>query len=54
MGFALASTAALEGYRLEAHETVGSTNAIALERAREGDPGKLWIVSKRQESGRGQ
>jgi len=53
MGFALAPTAALEGYRLEAHETVGSTNAIALERAREGDPGKLWIVSKRQESGRG-
>jgi BirA family transcriptional regulator, biotin operon repressor / biotin---[acetyl-CoA-carboxylase] ligase len=53
MGFELAPTAALDGYRLEAHETVGSTNAVALERAREGDPGKLWIVSKRQESGRG-
>jgi BirA family biotin operon repressor/biotin-[acetyl-CoA-carboxylase] ligase len=53
MGFELAPTAALEGYRLEAHETVGSTNTLALERAREGDPGRLWIVSKRQESGRG-
>jgi BirA family transcriptional regulator, biotin operon repressor / biotin---[acetyl-CoA-carboxylase] ligase len=53
MGFELAPTAALEGYRLEAHETIGSTNAMALERAREGDPGKLWIASKQQESGRG-
>jgi len=53
MGFELAPTAALDGFRLEAHETVGSTNALALERARDGDSGKLWIVSKRQESGRG-
>ena len=53
MGFLLAPTAAAEGFRLEAHDSVGSTNAIALERAREGDPGKLWVVSKKQESGRG-
>lgn len=53
MAFSLAPTATLDGYRLEAHETVGSTNALALERARQGDPGRLWIVSKRQESGRG-
>jgi len=53
MGFQLAPTAAAEGFRLEAHEIVGSTNAIALERAREGDPGRLWVVSKKQESGRG-
>jgi BirA family biotin operon repressor/biotin-[acetyl-CoA-carboxylase] ligase len=53
MGFQLAPTAAAEGFRLEAHDKVGSTNAIALERAREGDAGKLWVVSKRQESGRG-
>ncbi len=53
MAFALAPTAALDGYRLEAHETVGSTNALALDRARTGDPGRLWIVSKSQESGRG-
>jgi len=53
MGFQLAPTAAAEGFRLEAHASVGSTNAIALDHAREGDPGKLWVVSKRQESGRG-
>jgi BirA family transcriptional regulator, biotin operon repressor / biotin---[acetyl-CoA-carboxylase] ligase len=53
MTFALAPTAILDGYRLEAHETVGSTNQLALEHLRAGDPGRLWIVSKRQESGRG-
>ncbi len=53
MAFSLAPTAELQGYRLEAHETVGSTNALALERVRAGDPGRLWIVSKRQEAGRG-
>jgi len=53
MKFQLAPTAVLDGYRLEAHETVGSTNQLALERVKEGDPGRLWIVSKRQESGRG-
>lgn len=52
-GFQLAPTAAAEGFRLEAHDVVGSTNALALDRARAGDPGKLWVVSKRQESGRG-
>jgi BirA family transcriptional regulator, biotin operon repressor / biotin---[acetyl-CoA-carboxylase] ligase len=53
MAFSLAPTASLDGYRLEAHDTVGSTNALALERVKEGDSGRLWIVSKRQESGRG-
>ncbi|OBQ81522.1 biotin--[acetyl-CoA-carboxylase] ligase [Mesorhizobium sp. WSM3873] len=53
MAFRLAPTAASEGFRLEAHDSVGSTNALALEHARAGDPGKLWIVSKKQESGRG-
>jgi BirA family biotin operon repressor/biotin-[acetyl-CoA-carboxylase] ligase len=53
MAFELAPTAARDGYRLEAHGTVSSTNALALERASQGDSGKLWIVSKRQESGRG-
>ena len=52
-GFALSPTALQDGYRLEAHESVGSTNAIALQRAREGDPGTLWVVAKRQERGRG-
>jgi BirA family biotin operon repressor/biotin-[acetyl-CoA-carboxylase] ligase len=53
MVFRLAPTSATEGFRLEAHDTVGSTNALALDHARKGDPGKLWIVSKKQESGRG-
>jgi len=53
MAFRLAPTAASEGFRLEAHDSVGSTNALALDHARAGDPGKLWVVSKKQESGRG-
>lgn len=53
MAFALAPSAAAGGYRLEAHETIGSTNATALERARAGDPGGLWVVARRQETGRG-
>lgn len=46
MTFVLAPTAATAGYRLESHDSVGSTNAMALERARDNDPGLLWIVSK--------
>ncbi|WP_274628575.1 biotin--[acetyl-CoA-carboxylase] ligase [Arvimicrobium flavum] len=53
MAFVLGPKAAFEAYRLEAYESVGSTNAIALERARAGDPGNLWVVAKQQESGRG-
>ncbi|MEW9836961.1 biotin--[acetyl-CoA-carboxylase] ligase [Mesorhizobium marinum] len=53
MTFSLAPTAIAAGYRLEAHDSVGSTNAIALERAANEDRGRLWVVSKRQESGRG-
>jgi len=52
-GFQLAPTALLSGYRLEAHESVGSTNALALERAREGDRGNLWTAALQQEAGRG-
>ncbi|MEJ1118899.1 biotin--[acetyl-CoA-carboxylase] ligase [Phyllobacterium sp. CCNWLW109] len=52
-GFALSPIAEQNGFRLEAFETIGSTNAVALERAQAGDPGKLWIVSKKQASGRG-
>lgn len=53
MAFVLAPTAEAAGHRLEAFDTVGSTNALALERARAGDPGRLWLTSKRQEAGRG-
>ncbi|MGE0501918.1 MAG: biotin--[acetyl-CoA-carboxylase] ligase [Rhizobiaceae bacterium] len=53
MAFALAPTALSAGFRIEAHDRVGSTNALALERAREGDVGQLWIVAREQETGRG-
>jgi BirA family biotin operon repressor/biotin-[acetyl-CoA-carboxylase] ligase len=53
MGFVLAPTAAMAGYRLEAFDEVGSTNALALERAQAGDAGRLWLVTKRQQAGRG-
>ena len=53
MTFALGQAASQAGYRIESHESVGSTNALALERAGSGDCGGLWIVAKRQESGRG-
>lgn len=52
-GFQIAPTAAAEGYRLEALTSVGSTNALAIERARAGDEGRLWLVTKKQEAGRG-
>lgn len=41
------------GFRIEWHESVGSTNTLAFERARCGDPGGLWIVAGEQTSGRG-
>jgi BirA family biotin operon repressor/biotin-[acetyl-CoA-carboxylase] ligase len=53
MAFSLAPLAATLGFRLEAFDTIGSTNAVALQRAHAGDPGRLWIVSKKQEAGRG-
>lgn len=37
----------------EAHEIVGSTNALCLERAVSGHPGKLWIQAVIQTAGRG-
>lgn len=51
--FSLGPLAVAEGYRIEAHESVGSTNALALQRAVEGDPGKLWVVANEQTEGRG-
>lgn len=32
---------------------VGSTNSVAMEAARAGDPGPLWITAERQSAGRG-
>lgn len=53
MRFALGPKARAAGYRLETHDTIGSTNAEALAKARQGDPGRLWVVSKDQTAGRG-
>ena len=53
MGFRLSPVAEAEGFRLEAFDTIASTNALALERARAGEAGGLWLVSKKQENGRG-
>ena len=41
------------GVRLIAHDTLGSTNAEALARARAGERGPLWITAARQTAGRG-
>jgi BirA family transcriptional regulator, biotin operon repressor / biotin---[acetyl-CoA-carboxylase] ligase len=53
MGFTLSPLAQQNGFRLEAFDAISSTNAAGLERGQAGEPGKLWIVSKNQASGRG-
>jgi len=39
--------------RLEAYDALGSTNEVALARARAGERGPLWITAARQTAGRG-
>ena len=52
--FKLGRAAIDAGYRLEVVDEVGSTNDLALARAREGErTGRLWLVAKRQTRGRG-
>ena len=41
------------GYRLLSLEATGSTNDDALQAARAGDPGELWITAAEQLAGRG-
>jgi BirA family transcriptional regulator, biotin operon repressor / biotin---[acetyl-CoA-carboxylase] ligase len=41
------------GVRLVAHEVLGSTNAEALNLARRGERGPLWVTADRQSAGRG-
>ncbi|MES2751896.1 MAG: biotin--[acetyl-CoA-carboxylase] ligase [Pseudomonadota bacterium] len=53
MAFALGHRAKAQGYRLVAFDSIGSTNAEALERARGGERGPLWLVTDRQTAGRG-
>jgi BirA family biotin operon repressor/biotin-[acetyl-CoA-carboxylase] ligase len=51
--FALGLKARAAGYRLRAYDSVGSTNAEALEAAAAGDPGGIWFAARQQFSGRG-
>jgi BirA family biotin operon repressor/biotin-[acetyl-CoA-carboxylase] ligase len=53
MVFALGPKATSTGTRLEVFESIGSTNAEALSRARAGERGPLWLATERQTSGRG-
>lgn len=53
MAFALGPKARAAGHRLVCFDTVGSTNAEALARARAGEAGPLWLAARRQTAGRG-
>lgn len=53
MTFGLGPRARAQNYRLEAFDSIGSTNAEALERARAGERGPLWLVTDQQTAGRG-
>src|SRR6202790_1464246 len=53
MAFSLGSRATSAGYRLAAFDSIGSTNAEAISRAREGDYGPIWVVTSEQTAGRG-
>jgi BirA family biotin operon repressor/biotin-[acetyl-CoA-carboxylase] ligase len=41
------------GYRLAAFNQIGSTNAEAISRARDGERGPIWLVTSEQTAGRG-
>lgn len=49
----LSDAALAVGYRIDIFERIGSTNDEAMLRARQGDPGRLWIVAREQKQGRG-
>jgi BirA family biotin operon repressor/biotin-[acetyl-CoA-carboxylase] ligase len=53
MPFTLGSRAISAGYRLAAFESIGSTNAEAMSRARDGERGPIWFVTSEQTAGRG-
>jgi BirA family biotin operon repressor/biotin-[acetyl-CoA-carboxylase] ligase len=53
MVFSLGPRAVSAGYRLAAFDSVGSTNAEALGRARAGERGPIWFVTSEQTAGRG-
>jgi BirA family biotin operon repressor/biotin-[acetyl-CoA-carboxylase] ligase len=51
--FRLGEAARNAGYELLAFEEAGSTNDVALARAREEGADRLWVVARRQTNGRG-
>jgi BirA family biotin operon repressor/biotin-[acetyl-CoA-carboxylase] ligase len=53
MTFTLGPRATSAGYRLNAFDQIGSTNAEAMARAREGERGPAWFVTSEQTAGRG-
>src|ERR1700724_4826647 len=53
MVFSLGPRAVSAGYRLAAFDSIGSTNAEALSRARDGERGPIWFVTSQQTAGRG-
>src|SRR6202140_5230793 len=53
MAFTLGPRALSAGYRLAAFDQIGSTNAEAMARAREGERGPIWFVTSEQTAGRG-
>jgi BirA family biotin operon repressor/biotin-[acetyl-CoA-carboxylase] ligase len=53
MVFTLGPRAISAGYRLAAFDSIGSTNAEALSRARDGERGPMWFVTSEQTAGRG-
>jgi BirA family biotin operon repressor/biotin-[acetyl-CoA-carboxylase] ligase len=53
MTFSLGPRAISAGYRLAAFESIGSTNAEALSRARSGECGPVWFVTSQQTAGLG-
>ena len=53
MTFSLGPRASSAGYRLAAFDRIGSTNAEAMARARDGERGPMWFVTSEQTAGRG-
>jgi BirA family biotin operon repressor/biotin-[acetyl-CoA-carboxylase] ligase len=53
MTFSLGSRASSAGYKLAAFDQIGSTNAEAMARARDGERGPMWFVTSEQTAGRG-
>jgi BirA family biotin operon repressor/biotin-[acetyl-CoA-carboxylase] ligase len=49
----LGASAKAASYRLIVRDSVGSTNEEAMRLARDGDPGRLWLVAREQLQGRG-